>query len=40
MGGNGKQKQKSAEPPPSLRSGKHSFTVGSKFEAKDSHGNW
>ena len=36
----GKGKQKNIEPPAFLRSGKHSFTVGSKFEAKDSLGKW
>lgn len=36
----GKGKQKAIEPPPVIRSGKHSFTVGSKFEAKDSLGKW
>ena len=38
MGGKGKQKV--VDPPAVIRSGKHSFTVGSKFEAKDSLGNW
>ena len=36
----GKGKQKVIEPPPVIRSGKNSFTVGSKFEAKDSLGKW
>ena len=36
----GKGKPKVIEPSPVIRSGKHSFTVGSKFEAKDSLGKW